>query len=424
MVSHSVDDFQSDDLVQPLDKTAPGAKASASGPYDEVQQLADKAKEQNVDPTVLVVQQLIQPLKTPAQQQPQPYVPPQPKRRVDKTVLKCHCSLCLKQFLSIVVTVTDKVDDPQTATNAVITPLNCHDEEDIVTQGIINGIHTSIVIDSGAKISLISTDFVTDNLTPISTVTIHCISQIPHSVPVYQMSVELPSIKGVCQLAADDRLPNKTVLIGTDFGKDNNMLSLIHSVKSTPIPDVTVTNAHETALEHDDTLLTALDETSSIEDITPSGMNTDETVPANTSTNVCKALSIPMEIPTLSFDGISKDVFKQLQTHDISLQPLWDQTHKGNKQFFIIDGLLMCLASTLNTVSHALVVPQQLKKKVLIAAHDGLGHGGINTTRTLLNKHFTWPGLADNVRKHLQACQKCLKHTKSLLRIRLHSGKK
>ncbi len=179
------------------------------------------------------------------------------------------------------------------------------------------------------------------------------------------------------------------------------------------IPDVTVTNAHETALVHDDTLLTALDETPSIEDITPSGMNTDETVASNTSTNVCKALSIPMEIPTLSFDGISKDVFKQLQTHDNSLQPLWDQAHKGNKIFFIIDSLLMCLTSTLNTVSHALVVPQQLRKKVLIAAHDGLGHGGINTTRSLLNKHFTWPGLADDVRKHVQACQKCLKHTKS-----------
>ncbi len=52
MVSHHVDDFQSEDLVHPLDMTAPGAKASAAGPYDEVQQLADKAKELNVDPTV------------------------------------------------------------------------------------------------------------------------------------------------------------------------------------------------------------------------------------------------------------------------------------------------------------------------------------------------------------------------------------
>ncbi len=73
--------FQSEDLVQPLDKTATGAKASASGPYDEVQQLADKAKELNIDPTVLVVQQLIQQLKTPAQQQPQPYAPPQEEGR-------------------------------------------------------------------------------------------------------------------------------------------------------------------------------------------------------------------------------------------------------------------------------------------------------------------------------------------------------
>ncbi len=108
-------------------------------------------------------------------------------------------------------------------------------------------------------------------------------------------------------------------------------------------------------------------------------------------------------------------MFKQLQTHDISLQPLWDKAHKGNKQFFIIDGLLVCLTSTLNTVSHALVVPQQLRKKVLIAAHDGFGHGVINTTRSLLNKHFTWPGLADDVRKHVQACQKCLKHTTVVL---------
>ncbi len=128
-----------------------------------------------------------------ASSQPQQHNRPIPVPR------KSHSTRC--------VTVTDKVDDPQTATNVVITPLNCDDEEDIVTAGIINGIHTSVVIDSGAKISLISTDFVTDNITPISTVTIHGVSQIPHSVPV-QMSVELPSIKGVCQLAADDRLPN------------------------------------------------------------------------------------------------------------------------------------------------------------------------------------------------------------------------
>ncbi len=68
---------------------------------------------------------------------------PQQHNRPIPVPRKSHSTRC--------VTVTDKVDDPQTATNVVITPLNCHDEEDIVTQGIINGIHTSVVIDSGAK---------------------------------------------------------------------------------------------------------------------------------------------------------------------------------------------------------------------------------------------------------------------------------
>ncbi len=59
------------------------------------------------------------------------------------------------------------------------------------------------------------------------------------------------------------------------------------------------------------------------------------------------------------------------------------------------------------------MVPQQLRHKVLVAAHEGLGHGGVNTTRSLLNKHFTWPGLADDIKKHVQSCDKRLRHTKS-----------
>lgn len=51
---------------------------------------------------------------------------------------------------------------------------------------------------------------------------------------------------------------------------------------------------------------------------------------------------------------------------------------------------------------------------MLVAAHEGLGHGGVNTTMSLLNKHFTWQGLADDIKKHVQSCDKCLRHTKSV----------
>ncbi len=55
----------------------------------------------------------------------------------------------------------------------------------------------------------------------------------------------------------------------------------------------------------------------------------------------------------------------------------------------------MCLTTTHNTVFNALVVPQELRHKVLIAARDGLGHGRVNATCSLINKHFTWPKISE-----------------------------
>ncbi len=59
--------------------------------------------------------------------------------------------------------------------------LNCFEDE-FVTEGTINGIPTSIVVDSGARISLISTDFVDSSMCTVYK-TILGISQVPKSVP-------------------------------------------------------------------------------------------------------------------------------------------------------------------------------------------------------------------------------------------------
>ncbi len=75
----------------------------------------------------------------------------------------------------------------------------------------------------------------------------------------------------------------------------------------------------------------------------------------------------------------------------------------------MVDKLLMCLTSTQHSVSHALVVPKPLRDKVLIAAHEGLGHG----TRSLVNKHFTWPNLVSDIRRHAQSCDKYTRFNKS-----------
>ncbi len=122
------------------------------------------------------------------------------------------------------------------------TPLNCFIDEDIVIHGVVNGIVTPNIIDSGAKCFLVSVDFVTETLSPVSHISIHGISQIPHSVPVYEMTVELPTMSGVCRLAVEPKLPMNTVLLGTDFGNEN-ILALLQSVETEPQPVLTVTRA-------------------------------------------------------------------------------------------------------------------------------------------------------------------------------------
>ncbi len=78
-----------------------------------------------------------------------------------------------------------------------------------------------------------------------------------------------------------------------------------------------------------------------------------------------------------------------LQRDDPLLKPLWEQAEKGNKAYFIANNILMSITTTLNHHSHALLVPTSLRHSVLVAAHDGLGHGGIGATRALINKYFT-----------------------------------
>ncbi len=302
------------------------------------------------------------------------------------------------------------------------TPLNNYIEEDLVTHGAVNGISTPVIIDSGAKISVVSDDFIELDYEPVRFTSISGISQIPKSVPVFELHVSLPTLDGVCQLAVDSRLPPRTVLIGTDFGK-SNIISLINHIKTEPTPVLTVTRAMQSEADIANQVAESLHcseganplPLDSIAEITDHDTIDSSSHPDSSfsSTTTDNKLFTPVTIPTLSFDGITKNKFIELQLADETLAPLWKSAKSGEKNFFIVNNLLMCLSTTLNSASHALVVPQPLRAKVLTAAHEGLGHGGINTTRSLINKHFTWPKLAADVKKHVQSCQKCILHNKS-----------
>ncbi len=345
-------------------------------------------------------------------------------------------------------------------------PINSFDEEDLVTYGCINGFETPIVIDSGARISLISDDFIDIDYEPVKFVNITGISQVPKSVPVFEIPVELPTLTGVCLLAVDSRLPPRTALFGTEFGK-SNLLDLIAHVRSNPVPVFTVTRAmqaenklaeqiagalhasegasplplDEIAEFDDETdlietepvteLVTVYAENNSVTNVIDESVDNvvdyvnesvnnsiespaePQAVPSMSPSPAISNSLVPIPIPTLKFDGITRDKFGQLQREDESLAPLWEFARKHEKSFFIVNGLLMCLTTTQNQFSHALLVPTSLRKDVLMAAHDGLGHGGIGATRSLINRYFTWPNMASDIKSYVQACSKCLKFNKS-----------
>ncbi len=252
------------------------------------------------------------------------------------------------------------------------------------------------------------------------------ISRITSTLLVYELSVDIPTIHGVACFAACHTLPPKTVLLGIDFSHEK-FVQLVNFIKQNPLTVNIVTRAMcaEDALsEHVSEAFHASEGCCPIpfEDIFESVTVADDTIsdvlatehsPNVSSTGSQNSLT-PVSLPSLSFDGVNKDQFKNLQYQDPSLAPLWELlAHNHKKKFFIVDELLMCLTTTHNTVSNALVVPQELRHKVLIAAQDGLGHGGVSATRSLINKHFTWPKILDDVINHILVCTKCQKFTKS-----------
>ena len=92
--------------------------------------------------------------------------------------------------------------------------LNMHHSEDdsFVIQGEVNGISTDIIIDSGARVSLISSDFISPDMSPVGSVTLFGISQVKIDAPIYEVEVVLPTMVGKCRLAMDNRLPAHTFL--------------------------------------------------------------------------------------------------------------------------------------------------------------------------------------------------------------------
>ena len=56
-----------------------------------------------------------------------------------------------------------------------------------------------------------------------------------------------------------------------------------------------------------------------------------------------------------------------------------------------------------------LVPPESFKKQALQGCHDDLGHLGIEQTIDLLRDWFFWPGMMEDMIRHIKQCERCLR---------------
>ena len=69
-----------------------------------------------------------------------------------------------------------------------------------------------------------------------------------------------------------------------------------------------------------------------------------------------------------------------------------------------------------------LLLPQCLKREVLISLHDDHGHQGIERTTQLIRERCFWPGMTHEIEKHCQECGRCVVAKAVRPRVRTFPG--
>ena len=72
-------------------------------------------------------------------------------------------------------------------------------------------------------------------------------------------------------------------------------------------------------------------------------------------------------------------------------------------------GILFRTIQTKDEIIEQLVLPECYRKQVLTGLHDDVGHPGRDRTMRLLRERFYWPGMATDVDKWVNKCERCLR---------------
>ncbi|XP_076457318.1 uncharacterized protein LOC143291362 [Babylonia areolata] len=117
---------------------------------------------------------------------------------------------------------------------------------------------------------------------------------------------------------------------------------------------------------------------------------------------------------------VSPEKLKELQQSDSTLKKLFEKVGQSKEEssgviisFVMRDDLLYrrVASEKSDSVSWQLVVPENLRESVLIAAHDSVfgGHMANNSTFKRIQPFFFWPGYMSSVKHYCRSCHICQK---------------
>jgi len=126
---------------------------------------------------------------------------------------------------------------------------------------------------------------------------------------------------------------------------------------------------------------------------------------------------VPLKTKSVPIHGldIGPEELKLKQKADSSLKKYWELADKsvgGDKQQFITKkGILYrkyCGKQNADNLIQ-LVVPSELREKVVSLVHDTLlaGHRGAGKTLSRVQQEFYWPGIHDFVTRYVASCDLC-----------------
>ena len=124
----------------------------------------------------------------------------------------------------------------------------------------------------------------------------------------------------------------------------------------------------------------------------------------------------PLKVIADLGEDITRDKLIELQQHDVSLNKFVREAEgspkdrKSDEYFKMKDGILYryCKNFEGREISQV-VVPKELREKVLMMAHDAVmsGHQGRKKTKDRIWREFWWPGFGADVTRFCRSCDVC-----------------